>query len=91
MGWLFKRDESYLQNDAFVALIRAAQDDDGIRNQLISILSLEPKHRVSALNTLINEMKLRQTSMSLAAALTLFLDDQVAKKALALLQSDENA
>ncbi len=71
--------------DHFVTLIAIAGEDEAIRQQLISILSLNSFDRISSLNTWIDEIRLAQAPRPLIDALTYLLDDDTADRALALL------
>ena len=76
------------ESEPFVTLIRVAQEDFGIRSQLLKILSLDKFNRESALNTLLEEMRLRGAPKEIVSAITCLLDSHVADKATELLRSN---
>jgi ribulose bisphosphate carboxylase small subunit len=69
------------ENEDFVNLIQIAKDDDNMKNQLISILGLDPINRKKVLNDIITKMKNNNESKSLIDAFTYLLDDDIASKA----------
>lgn len=68
-------------SDAFVTLMRVAQEDAAVRKTLSGILGQPPFHRKSLLNTLVAEMKLKGAPADFVAAISALLDDAVADKA----------
>jgi len=80
-----KKKDSVGENEPFVNLIRVAQEDDKIRSQLLGILSLDKFNRKSALNTLLEDMRLKGAPEEFVSAITCLLDDDVAEKALEIL------
>jgi hypothetical protein len=84
--WLYnsnmfsKRRKSVGDNDAFVTLVRVAQDDPEIRATLAAILRQPPFHRKSLINTLIQDMKAQGAPRNLTSAIAELLDDAVAEK-----------
>ncbi|MBO6794176.1 MAG: hypothetical protein JJ895_09705 [Balneolaceae bacterium] len=76
---------SPIQNEPLFDLIRVAQEDENIHQQLTSILSLESYHRRSALHSLIDQMKIKQAPDEIVLAISGLLEDDNAKKALILL------
>lgn len=78
MFW--KRKKTVGDNDAFVTLVRVAQDDPEIRATLVGILRQPPFHRKSLLNSLIQDMRAQGAPASLISALGELLDDAVAEK-----------
>ena len=80
---LFRKQSSTVgDNDAFVTLIQVAQEDADIRKQLQTILAHPPFHRKSMLNMLISQMKLKSAPPEFIAAIASLLDDEVATKAM---------
>ena len=67
-------------NDAFVTLIRVAQDDPEVHATLVAILRQPPFHRKSLLNTLLQDMRAEGAPKNLISAMTELLDDSVAEK-----------
>ena len=86
MGLFRNRDKIAGENEAFVRLIQIAQEDPEIRNQLMSILMLDEFNRKSALSSFIEQMRFRKAPDEFLQAITSFLDDKVAKKALQILK-----
>lgn len=77
-----------MQNEPLFDLIRVAQEDQYIHQQLTSILSLESFHRKSALHSLIDEMKIKQAPDEIILAISGLLEDENALKALILLNQN---
>jgi hypothetical protein len=75
-----KRTKSVGDNDAFVTLIRVAQDDPEIHQTLMAILRQPPFHRKSLLNTLLQDMRAQGAPKNLISAIAELLDDAVAEK-----------
>ena len=67
-------------NDAFVTLVKVAQDDPEIRQTLVAILRQPPFHRKSLLNTLLQDMRAQGAPKNLISAITELLNDVVAEK-----------
>lgn len=86
---LSKRPVSAGDNETFVLLIQVAREDPEIRDQLLTILSLESLKRRSALCTLLKDLKLKQAPQEFVSAIACFLDDSVAEKALAILKDKD--
>ena len=77
-----------MENDeTFVRLIQVAKEDPEIKEQLLSILSLDEFHRKSALHSFLEQMRLMQAPEKLRSAIACFLDDRIAEKGLELLGS----
>jgi hypothetical protein len=77
---LWKRKKTVADNDAFVTLIRVAQDDPEIHQTLVAILRQPPFHRKSLLNTLLQDMRAQGAPKNLISAIAELLDDAVAEK-----------
>ena len=73
------------ENQAFIRLMQVARDDREIRDRLVALLSLDPFNRKSALNTYIEQLRLKGAPAEFISALSCFLDDGVARKAMELL------
>ena len=73
-------------DDGFAILILAARDDEDFRAQLTAILSLEDFHRRSLLNTLLQELRMKQAPEDLIRSIGYLLDDAVARRASATLK-----
>lgn len=78
-------DKSVSEHEAFVSLIRTAQQDPAIRSRLRAILDQPPFHRKSLLNTMVAEMRLQSAPADFVRAIACLLDDDVAQKARELL------
>lgn len=74
------------ENEPFVTLIRVAQEDPAIQNQLIFILSQNSFNRASILNSYIEDLHLKQAPRDFISALGCLLDDDIAQKALKILK-----
>jgi len=81
-----KRCRSLADNETFVTLLRVAQEDSKIRNQLVAILRQPPFHRQSLLNTFLAEMTLQSAPKDFVQAIAALFDDEVAAKALDMLK-----
>ena len=88
MKWGKKK--SVGDNDAFVTLIRVAQEDPEIRATLSGILRQPPFHRKSLLSTLIEDMKANGAPPDFASAMAELLDDGVAQKAAEIMAGRES-
>ena len=77
--------ESVGDNEAFVKLIQVAKEDSNINKTLISILSMDPFQRKSAIGSLIEDMQLKGAPKKFVAAIANLRDDKVADRALAML------
>ncbi|MCZ6629308.1 MAG: hypothetical protein O7E56_13890 [SAR324 cluster bacterium] len=78
--------KAIIENEAFVALMAVAKEDFGIRSKLLGLLSLDSFNRKSALNTFVEEMRLRQASRKFINAIAYLLDDRIAAEALNFLR-----
>ena len=84
---LFTRSDS--DDSAFIGIMRVAREDPSVRATLITILSLENFQRSSALGSLVDQMKLQSAPKEFVDALELFHRDEIAVKALKMLQDDQ--
>jgi len=84
-----RKTKSVAEDEAFVALIRVAQEDADVRNQLLSILCLDRFNRESALNTLVDDLRLKKAPKELVSAIASLLDDDVAEKTLEILAGED--
>lgn len=75
--------------EALATLIRAAQQDADFREQLVNLLSLDAFNRHSALNTFLDQLRLKQAPARLESAIAMLLDDKVAEKSLMILTEDD--
>lgn len=83
---LFRKNKQKVgENEPFTTLIRVAQEDLGIRSQLLKIISLDQFNRASVLNTLLEEMRLKGAPEEIVSAITCLLDSDVADKTKELL------
>ena len=76
------------ENEPFITLIRVAQEDSEIRSQLLKIVSLDKFNRLSALNTLLEEMRFKGAPKEIVSAISCLLDTNVADKAMKLLKGN---
>jgi hypothetical protein len=76
-------------SEPFVTLIRVAQENPDVRSRLLGILSLDTFNRKSALNTLMEDMRLRGAPKALIEAMAGLLDERVAKKTFEMLGGKE--
>lgn len=84
---LFKKKSRLVgEDEAFVTLIRVAQEDADVRNELIAILSLDNFNRKSALNSLVQDLRLKQAPQEFVSAIASLLDDDIAEKALKIIE-----
>ena len=84
-----KKTTPITENETFIRLIQAAQDDPEFRMQIVSILSLDSFNRKSVLNTLIDNMRLNNESEDLIEAFASLRDDDVAEVALKTIYGEE--
>jgi len=77
--------ESVGDNEAFVKLIQVTKEDSNINKTLISIISMDPFQRKSAIGSLIEDMQLKGAPKKFVAAIANLRDDKVADRALAML------
>lgn len=81
-----EKERSIAENETFVRLIQAAQDDPKFREKLIAILSLDSFNRKSVLNAFIENMQRDSVTEDLIAAMADLLDDEVAELALKVIE-----
>ena len=77
--------------EAFVTLIRAAQEDSEFRSQIVNLVSLDQFNRESALNTFLEHLRLNQAPKYLVSAVAILLDPKVAEKALDILTNNRSS
>ena len=87
MPFLFGKKKPVSHNETFITLIRLAREDGGFRKQLLSILSLDPFNRQSALNTITDNMRMQKAPQDLVQALESLASDPVAERALELIKN----
>ena len=85
-----KATESIAENEDFITLIRVAQEDSEIKSQLSSILALDSFNRKSALNTFLEELRLRQAPKEFILAMATLLDEEVAEQVLKILTAENS-
>ncbi len=73
-------------NEIFVSLIRVAQQDRKIRDQLIGILQQPPFHRRSLLNSFLEALTIKGAPPDFISAIACLRDDEVAEKALEIIK-----
>lgn len=74
-------------SEELATLILAAQDDPDFRRRLLALLRLPKIHREPLLRTAVDEMTIRGESVESRAAFLQLADDEVAGRALALLET----
>jgi hypothetical protein len=84
-------DESIADNDAFVAMMHAAEDDNKVKTILIAILSLDHAQRDPALRSLLADMQPNKAPSDFILAIAAFLNPDVADKALKLLTGQKTS
>jgi len=73
-------------NETFIIMITAAQEDKGMRDKILAIAQLSSFHRTSLINSLVIDlMKQGNKASSLASAISCLKDDCVAKKIIEIL------
>jgi hypothetical protein len=77
--------ESVGDNEAFVKLIQVAKEDSNIHKTLVSILSMDPFQRKSAIGSMVEDMQLKGAPKKFVAAIAYLRDNKVADRALAIL------
>ena len=82
MGDSKKSKTPIVDNETFIDLMRIAQEKDDIKKKLTFILKLDSFNRQSVLNTWLNDLRLQGAPEKLIKALSYFLDDSVAERAL---------
>ena len=75
--------------EPFVTLIRVAQEDPDIKYLLLKILSFDSFNRESALNTIVEDLKLKSAPEEIVSAIADLLNNKVAEKTLKLLNEAE--
>ena len=78
---------SLADNEDFINLMQVAQQDEQLGRTLRNLLSQTAMQRKSLLNTWIHEMRLKKAPSSLIEAVACLLDDEIAEKALAVLEN----
>ena len=86
-----KSTQSIAENEDFITLIRVAQEDSEIKSQLSSILALDAFNRKSALNTFLEELRLRQAPKEFISAIATLLDEEVAEQVLKILTAENSS
>ena len=85
----FRKRKSVDRDESFVALLRVAQEEPEVRQQLLSILALDSFSRKSLLRSLIEDMSLKRAPKPFVKAIANLLDDAIAEKALELIREEE--
>ncbi len=82
------RSQTEKKEDAFINLMKVAQEDATVRQTLLSILVLESTLRKFALESLTVKIQMQGAPSEFVDALQVFQDDDASKKALLLLKQD---
>jgi hypothetical protein len=84
---LFKKKQPYIPLDEdFLRLVQVVREEPHIRQTLKSILKLDNFNRKSALNTWLEELKLKQAPKEFRSALSCLLDNDIARKTLDIIR-----
>jgi hypothetical protein len=87
---LFRKQKTSVEKtEPFITLIRVAQEDPEIRQQLLAILSQSSFNRTSILNSYIEDLRLKQAPEEFTVAIACLLDDDIAQKALDILKEKD--
>jgi len=79
--------KSEAEDENFVRLMVLARQDPGIRSQLLNILMQDAFQRQSALNTWIEDMRIKGAPPELISAISCLLNENLANKARDILGS----
>ena len=82
------RSQAEKKEDAFINLMKVAQEDATVRQTLLSILVLESTLRKFAIESLTVKIQMQGAPSEFVDALQVFQDDDASKKALLLLKQD---
>ena len=82
------RNQTEKKEDAFINLMKVAQEDATVRQTLLSILVLESTQRKFALESLTVKIQMQGAPSEFVDALQVFQNDDASKKALLLLKQD---
>jgi len=88
MKLFWEKTRSAGDDETFIRLIQIARDNPEIREKILGILYMDPFNRKSALNTFIEQMRLKGAPREFVSAVACFLDDQVAESALSILKKE---
>ncbi len=75
----------FSENETFIRLIQLARDDRSVRDQLLTILRLNPDDRGGLLRDLIDDMKAREAPDDFIRAFVILLDPEIADKVFEML------
>jgi hypothetical protein len=85
-----KRSKKHVvDNKKFIDLMRVACEKPDVRKKLKIILNLDSFNRKSVLNTWLRDLKLQGAPNDFIEALSFFLDDAIAEKALEVILESE--
>jgi hypothetical protein len=82
-----KKPKSVSQNEVFVTLIQIATEKPDVRSQLLGILRLDKSDREALLEELVGDMKAKGAPREFVKALSMLLDDEVARRTLEVLET----
>jgi len=88
-GEFQRRRKPIVNNETFIYLMKVAREERDIRNRLKSILKLDSFNRQSILNTWLHDLKLQGAPKDFIESLSYFLDDDIAEKALEVINEYE--
>lgn len=81
-----KPQHTLADNDAFVALLRVAQENREISDQLVALLQQQGLQRHVRIDMLVRDMTRQSAPPDFVQAIAALRDDEVANKVLALLR-----
>ncbi len=81
-----KRERTLADNDAFVALLRVAQENREISDQLVALLQKPGLQRYARIDMLVRDMTRQSAPPDFVQTIAALRDDEVANKVLALLR-----
>jgi hypothetical protein len=88
MHSFLKRWQAHSGSDPFISMMSVAREDQAISQHLAAILKQSQFNRHSLLNTWINDLQMQGAPESFVNALAFLLDDEVAARALQVLEKD---
>ena len=85
-----KRSKKHIvENEKFIDLMRVASEQPDVKKKMMLILNLDSFNRQSILNTWLRDLKLQGAPDDFIEALSFFLDDSIAEKALEVILESE--
>jgi hypothetical protein len=78
------------EHEPFVTFIQVAREDPDLRKSMLAILKKDDFNRESILNTFIEELRFKGAPESFVSCLACLLDRNVARQAVAILESEDS-